>query len=617
MQGTKLDHQIVWSLVGSELQAHAHGRRIPETQVRNLIRRGDVRVLGLEITAAIRLYPLRPYLGVELLLDESQILLNIVAHIAHEYVKIAGEQENVLIGNRLAILDRSDYQIILNQLKLLDIEQSRGCTIEQILNLQLSDSGIQVFGQERLVAERMPPAIEAVSRPVMLQATLFPYQERGYEYLKLMRSIANGCILGDEMGLGKTMQAIALLCNELGASRYPNLVVSPATLCRNWVRELQKFAPSVTTLEHVGPLRSGSAATLREAPIVITSYETLISDVTLMNRVDWNCVVLDEAQAIKNPASRRAGIVKSLNRRFSLAITGTPIENHLEDLWSILEFAEPSVLGSIHDFRARFEDNEQDASELQKITRPLVLRRRQGDVESDLPELIQIPLPLVMSSRERMIYDEQLSEIHNGEIPALVGVQKLRMICALGNSESSSDVSSAKIERLAELLEELFWGNRKAIIFGSYQNQIDKIVDSLRQRFPNAMVEHIDGRVAVKDRLAVVDSYTNFEGPAVLVLNPRAAGVGLNITAATCVVHFNPEWNPAVTDQATKRAHRTGSKQSVTVYHFCFENSVEERIVERALSRRQLAAIGAPGSDEEPGMSDIAWLLADSKGISS
>ncbi len=604
-----MDELVEWRLVETELQGYIENDRLDEPALLRAIRAQLDPPAVNRNGERLRPYPLLAQSGLFVEVADQALVLKPVVYLDDEFAVVKCDQRNAVVGHWFITLsDKAmiEFNLILTSIGLSLDEPVK---IDKILDLKLSESGIRLFGLTALESSMLAQRHPAIQSPTELHATLFPYQERGLAYLVMMREIANGCILGDDMGLGKTMQAIALMCRESELGRGSNLVVCPATLCRNWSTELKKFAPGLRVLEHSGPLRTGSLNTLMDFDIVISSYETMVNDSFLLGRIDWNCVVLDEAQAIKTSTAIRTTTAKALKRNFSLAVTGTPIENHLEDLWSILNFSEPSVLGTLSDFRVRFLDNEEDARIVQSLSSPLMLRRRLADIENELPELLQISQALEMSESTRTAYMALIENISNGSLHPLSGCQELRMICAHSRPHDDNFQDSAKVNRLIEILEEAFINGKKAIVFGSYREEIDLLVQRVSKAFAGSFVRSIDSRVPPNERGVLIDEFSDFPGAACLVLNTKAAGVGLNIVAANYVIHFNPELNPATTDQATKRAHRTGSTETVTAFHLYYADSIEEKIIQRAEDRRKMAEAGAPGSDEEPNINDVAWLI--------
>lgn len=434
-----------------------------------------------------------------------------------------------------------------------------------------------------------------------LQATLYPYQRDGVAFLGFVATQGIGCILADEMGLGKTLQAIALLQSEKNAGRGPSLVVAPATLLENWRREIRQFAPDLRVLVHAGAGRAGVSGSLGAHDVVLVSFDTAVRDEPLLGGVPWDLLVLDEAQNIRNPEALRTLAVKRLPRRVSLAVTGTPVENQLGDLWSLADFVLPGLLGSLATFRSRFGDDLDSAGRLGRLVAPLVLRRRVTEVAADLPPKIEIPQPVRMDRALAGMYEtvrrETLEEY--GPAAGIVATTRLRMFCthpALSMSWAADPASDMpKYQRLVEILGEIFEAGEKALVFTTYQAMSDLLLADLPRRWPQGFFRHIDGRVPVPDRQPVVDALYGHCGHGALVLNPKAAGTGLNITAANHVIHYNPEWNPAVTDQASRRAYRLKQHRPVTVHHLFFADTIEEVMLERAGFKRRLAGEAVTG----------------------
>lgn len=409
-----------------------------------------------------------------------------------------------------------------------------------------------------------------------------------------------GCILADEMGLGKTIQIICLIANNIEENKRPSLVVAPATLLENWRREFAKFAPSVTTYIHIGSERTGFPSVLNQYDVVITSYSTLIRDMPLISMISWDIVVLDEAQAIKTPETERTKAVKEIERRISIAVTGTPIENRLTDLWSIMDFAIPDLLGERSEFESYFENDVGGAKVLEPLVRPVILRRRINEVAKDLPERIDIPqaisMPLTLAKEYESVRQKIIEKY--GTVGNLVSLIKLRQFCThptlVSDIKGEPEKINPKYQRLLEILEEIFENGEQVLIFTSFRKMIDLLVEDIKKRF-NVWTDWIDGRVTVSKRQPIVDEFNNKNAPAALILNPRAAGTGLNLTGANHVIHYNLEWNPAVEDQASARAHRKGQEKPVTVHKLFFVNTIEEIIVERLDKKREIADTAVTG----------------------
>lgn len=520
------------------------------------------------------------------------------------------EADHLIVDDSWYPFSRGSLEAIREILSSAGIYQTGQISLSQYLDLLKTGSDLlnvnftDEASGESFATEK---EVSAVSLPA-LNCTLYPYQETGARWLRMIAEEGLGCILGDEMGLGKTLQIIALAVSEISQGRTKILVIAPATLLENWRREISKFASSVTSLVHRGADRTAFKADLLSAQVIISSYETIIRDMPLFKAIEWDLVVLDEAQAIKNPEAKRSVAVKQIPRRCSVAATGTPVENRLMDLWSIMDFVLPDYLGSQAEFEQRFENTPEDAEWLEPLVSPVMLRRKVAEVAKDLPDRIDVPQVLELGPAEINAYEQLRKEIHNqyGATATLVSLTKLRMYCTHPNLVTSpveDPVSvSTKYQRLLELLEEIYLCNEKVLIFSSYSEMIDLLLNDMRSRFSGVYGDWIDGRVGVPDRQPKVDRFSGIQGPGLLVLNPKAAGTGLNITAANHVIHYNLEWNPAVEDQASARAYRRGQEKPVTVHRLYYANTVEEVINDRVERKRELvrsAIVGTTGDQDD------------------
>lgn len=458
-----------------------------------------------------------------------------------------------------------------------------------------------------------PPADDV---PAGVNATLYSYQLAGWRWLKFLLAEGIGGLLADEMGLGKTLQVIAALSDSGGGPLRPALIVAPGSLLENWRREIARFAPHLRVLKHHGPLRTGRPVELQGYDVVITSYDNAVGDNSLLNMIHWKVVILDEAQFIRNPTAQRSKAVKRLHREAGLAMTGTPVENRLLDLWSIMDFVLPGHLGDAKAFEALFPDDVDGAARLEPLVSPLMLRRRVAEVAKDLPPRIDIPQVLELDEDEAAAYDAERERIsaEYGAAATLVTLTSLRRFCAhpslmSGASATANPMSFSKFRRLDETVEEIFAQGEKVIIFTSFTVMADMIARHIETRF-GTFTGIIDGRLAIDDRQPLIDRFSAVRGRAALVLNPKAGGAGLNITAANHVIHYNPEWNPALEDQASARAHRRGQELPVTVHRLLVADTVEDVVAERLARKRALsdtAVIGIEGKDDDYG--DIVAAL--------
>ena len=451
-----------------------------------------------------------------------------------------------------------------------------------------------------------------------LEAKLYPYQERGVLWMKEALSRTGGVILADEMGLGKTIQIISLLLLEPPSESSPALIICPTTLIANWVRELSRFAPSLSVQVHRGAYRSRLHRYLQQTQVVISTYDTVVNDLVLFKAIDWSYVILDEAQALKNPDAIRRVAIAELPRQKTIPVTGTPVENHLLDLWSLADIAIPGLLGSRDWFESNFPDTEPAARSLAEMTNPVVLKRQVRDVAKDLPDRLDIEVPIELGRTLAREYDRVLDETlaKHPEAGPLVATGQLQLFCAhpwLQTSDPSVSgwedritiarqsgipLITPKLERAIDLLSEAFSLHKKVLIFANF-NACNILFAEAAEKLPKAFWGAINGSTPAEERQAIVDDFSNFNGPAVLVLNPRAAGAGLNITAATVVIHYTQVWNPAIEQQASARAHRRGQTEPVTIYHMFYVNTVEEVMMERAQRRRELGAEAISISGDE------------------
>lgn len=527
--------------------------------------------------------------------------------------------DHCVLANRWYPLIAGAREAVSGVLASAGIAEPGPLSLRQYLELRkaspalpgFTDHASQVDLKAEFAADREPADL------ITFRGNLYPYQRDGWQWLTYVWSEGLGAILADEMGLGKTIQLIALLASPERDAAAPSLVVAPSTLLENWRREIDKFAPGLRTVIHQGSRRTGDFRTLLPFDVTITSYDTVVRDSSMFHMIDWRIVILDEAQAIKNPATARAQAVKELRRRCGIAVTGTPIENRLSDLWSLCDFALPGLLGDQESFERNYPDDRLGAAALEPLTSPIMLRRRVAEVAKDLPDRIDIPQVLALSEDEAAAYEEiRLATIEEFPRSApLVALTRLRMFCAhpalLEDLPISVDAGLrfTKLQRLFEIVDEVFSAREKILVFTSYNRMADLIVAIVRGRYGN-YAEVINGSTPIAGRQDVVDRFSQESGAALLALNPKAAGTGLNITAASHVVHYNLEWNPAVEDQASARAHRRGQERPVTVHRLYFGDSVEEIVNDRLSRKRELseaAVVGVDGKEET--ISDIAKAL--------
>jgi superfamily II DNA or RNA helicase len=428
--------------------------------------------------------------------------------------------------------------------------------------------------------------------PDGLNATLRPYQQQGVDWLAFLRDAELGAVLADDMGLGKTLQTICVL-------RGRTLVVCPKSVVHNWVAEIARFRPGLRTATYHGPKRQLD----RAADVTLTTYAVLRLDAELLAEESWDIVVLDEGQAIKNLGSQTAHAAFGLQGRFRVVLSGTPVENRLEELWSAMHFANPGLLGGVTDFQERYANpiasgNPEAATRLRAKIRPFLLRRTKVEVLPELPPRTDAVLHVELDEAERSVYEavrvatrqsvaEKLAS-GGGALAALEALLRLRQAaCHAGLVPGQHAESSSKVERLILALEDAVAEGHKALVFSQWTSLLDRVEPHLRAA--NIRFARLDG--STRDRAGVVGEFQDAEGPPVLIVSLKAGGTGINLTAADHVFLLDPWWNPAVEDQAADRAHRFGQERPVMVYRMVAKDTVEERILGLQERKRRVAAV--------------------------
>lgn len=431
-----------------------------------------------------------------------------------------------------------------------------------------------------------------------IRAELYPYQRDGSQWLIHAWELGMGAILADEMGLGKTLQGITLIAHVFSRTARPRvLVVCPATLTRNWESEISRFALNLVPYTHIGRDRRLGKTDFNSKALVITTYDTLRVDYPLLASVDWDLVVCDEAQALKNAETKRNGQVAELVARSKVLMTGTPVENSPGDLGSLVNIAIPGMLGGFEQLAKTDSDNLRFAKLLGQVCAPAVLRREVKDVARDLPELIVQDEPLAASDGFADLYEQIRLEAKDvGVLPTITRLQQLCCSPRLLGPEHEL-VFDTKLARLHEICREVFeFSSEKMLIFTTFSDSVDLILTMLREKFGGRQAESIDGRSKPTDRQALVERFNSEPEPRFLVINPRAGGSGLNLQGANHVIHFNPQWNPQLEKQATARAFRRGQDKPVWVRNFFYSGTVEEVVRDRLELKLDLATVSLEDS---------------------
>jgi SNF2 family DNA or RNA helicase len=445
--------------------------------------------------------------------------------------------------------------------------------------------------------------------PSTLQAELRDYQTEGFVWMSRLAHLGVGGCLADDMGLGKTLQALAVILQRAGDG--PTLVIAPTSVCMNWEQEAARFAPTLNLRTLSGTDREETVNSLGRRDLLVTSYTLLQQEVELLEKVDWQTIVLDEAQAIKNAATKRSKAAMRLQGRFRLITTGTPIENHLGELWNLFNFINPGLLGTYKQFNARFgipiEKHHDRAARLQlkKLIRPFMLRRIKSQVLEELPPRTEIALRVEMNPEEMQFYEairQQAIENIEGSaqksgrhLQILAEIMRLRRACCNPRLiDENTKITSAKLQVFAEVIEELLAARHKALVFSQFTGHLALIREYLDDQ--GISYKYLDGTTPAKERQRQVEAFQGGDGDLFLI-SLKAGGLGLNLTAADYVIHMDPWWNPAVEDQAADRAHRIGQKRPVTVYRLVTADTIEEKIVRLHQEKRDLANSLLEGSD--------------------
>ena len=452
--------------------------------------------------------------------------------------------------------------------------------------------------------------IPEIAAPVDLQPILRPYQTSGYQWLNYLNDVGWGGILADDMGLGKTVQALSMLHHykETNGS-LKAIVVCPTTLIYNWKNEVEKFTPSLGWHIHHGSMRSRSAEDLQKNNIVITTYGTLRSDIQMLLKINFDYVILDESQAIKNPSSKVTRAACLLNAKNRLCMSGTPLQNNTFDIFAQMNFLNPGLLGNMEFFRNEFATpidkfGEQEQKEhLRKLLYPFILRRTKEQVAKDLPEKTETILFCEMEKEQRKIYDAYRNSyrdkilgtideqgIDKSQLTILQGLMKLRQICdspAILNEEEKYPNHSIKLDELAREIAENI-GDHKALIFSQFLGMLALIKGKLKEQ--EVSFEYFDGSTSAPDREKAIQNFQNNDECRVFLISLKAGGVGLNLTAADYVYIVDPWWNPAVEQQAIDRTHRIGQTKNIFAYRMICIDTIEDKILQLQERKRKLAS---------------------------
>ena len=566
---------------------------------------------------------------------------------ARDWFQVSGElriDENLVMDLR-ELLERAGR----TQGRLIQLDDGRFLAMTEQLRRQLDRLGSLTEGDgkgrrlHRMAAAAVEEALEGAGKldadkqwreqiekiraagrhepkvPSTLQAELRDYQAEGFRWLSRLAHWGAGACLADDMGLGKTVQAIAVMLEH--APDGAIIVVAPTSVCHNWAAEIERFAPPLRVHQFAN---AGDRAVLVKSlgpmDVLVTSYGLLNLESALLSETPWAVAVLDEAQAIKNAATKRAQASMMLQADFRLALTGTPVENYLEELWSLFHFINPGLLGSLESFRKRFalpiERGDRAARQaLKALVGPFILRRTKSAVLTELPERTEQTILVDLDDDERALYEalrrRAIERIENlpgdaagqRKIHILAEITRLRRACCHPSlaAPEASGMEGAKLSLFLELVDELLRNRHKALVFSQYVGFLDIVRKALDER--GIAYKYLDGQTPAREREKQVNAFQAGEGDLFLI-SLKAGGTGLNLTAADYVIHLDPWWNPAVEDQASGRAHRIGQQRPVTIYRLAIAGTIEQGILGLHKDKRQMAAELLDGSEASAKLSD-------------
>ena len=604
------------ALIERAQQQSEHGLEVcwPKSQPMKLLGEITPQQLRVRVTSQ------RDWFGMEgeLVIDGLEIpLAELLAALRRggRYVQLASGQFAAIseqLRKRLTMMD----DVSAPEGKQLRVERAGATLLNESLGDDISfESDVKwQTAIERLTSTKGLPT----KPPKGLNAELRDYQVAGYHWLAKLSHWGLGGCLADDMGLGKTVQALGVLLDR--AKIGPALIVAPTSVGTNWVRESQRFAPSLTPKLYRDHDRDELIRDAGKGDLIITSYQLLQRDAARFSSRSWGTLVLDESQYIKNFATKTNQSVRSIEADWCLAISGTPLENHLGELWSLMRIISPGLLGSWERFRKRFaegieRDKDQERlSALSRMVRPFILRRTKSEVLTELPPRTEVVLSVELSPAERKKYDAarfaalaDLTAPKDGDndqkkrIRVLTWLMRLRQLaCHVRLVDDKWKKSSAKLDQFLEVIAELRENGHRALVFSQFVQHLSLVRAALDEA--QVPYQYLDGSTPPNKRQEAVDAFQRGEGDLFLI-SLKAGGTGLNLTAADYVLHLDPWWNPAVEDQATDRAHRIGQTRAVTVYRLVTRDTIEEQILALHESKRELMSNLLEGTDSAGKMS--------------
>ncbi len=570
----------------------------------------------------VKITPVSKVQGLRVQVDSKAWLkIHLLADNREHVISQFSEEDQFLAAGRYVAVDEGEWLQIdqdmrrqLNQIKMAVSQNGSAMTLRKAALAVLADMPDLAWeGDDQWLAkvEEWRSRGKDRFRPsAKFAAKLRAYQLEGYRWLRRLSELGVGACLADDMGLGKTIQALAVMVDR--AQHGPALVIAPASVCYNWREETARFAPTLNPILYAEGRRGKALAKLKNNDVLILSYAMALKDIQKLTERRWQTLVLDEAQFIKNAMSQTAIAVSKIDRDWTLALTGTPLENHMGELWSIFRMLNPELLGPWEYFRKNYVvpiERNQDPQKLEglrRLLKPFILRRAKQNVLDDLPDRSEVDLKVTLGESQRLRYEQerarilsQLDELSadgGARFKLLAAITRLRqMACHPLLCDDRYKGDSAKLSVFSELIEELVSESHKVLVFSQFTSFLALIGRELNRIHVPHLI--LTGDTPVRHRQSIIDRFQNGDAPVFLV-SLRAGGTGLNLTSANYVIHMDPWWNPAVEEQATDRAHRIGQTRAVTVYRLIAGDTIEESILNIHDRKRDLVESLLNGNDK-------------------
>jgi hypothetical protein len=545
-------------------------------------------------------------IGLNVQIDDTTLSIHDIAaalESGSKYVALGPGRFAKIAENLRAAAENISAVSIGRDRQLMHISKAAAAALME----RLSEPDLNVAADEEwrgFAAKLDAVRLQTPTVPDSFQGELRDYQREGFLWMSRIKAMGFGACLADDMGLGKTVQALALLAGQQGSK--PSLVVAPTSVAPNWMREAYRFVPSLEAVFHHGALRNTDFSRFGKEHLIITTYDILNRDIDALSKIPFETMIIDEAQVVKNAATKRAAAVREIDAETKIALTGTPIENHLGELWSIFDAVVPGLLGSLHQFSRRFavpiqkHGREAHRQRLAALIRPFVLRRTKLEAAPELPPRTETVRFVELYEEERNLYEivrrAVLAQLESGQqadlgekdrFNILAQITKLRrMACHPKLNDPSSKLRSAKLDTVEELIDDILRDQERALVFSQFVGHLEL----LRARLDEKKISYfyLDGSTPANERGRLMDAWLLGEG-SLFLISLKAGGTGLNLMGADYVLHLDPWWNPAVEDQATDRTHRIGQTKPVTVVRVIASATIEEAVIALHDKKRDLA----------------------------